>query len=232
MEQVAWSIVVPFHNEAAVVDEVVRRILRTARKLRQVFELVAVDDGSADGTGQRLTAWKGRDARVQPLILPSNIGQFAATQAGIRASRGAHVLTLDGDLQDPPEHLLMLATRLHARADVDVVFAAKASRRDATWMRAASTVYRQIQRMLCGASWPGSVGSYAAMRRPMAEAIAACELRQANLAAVLVAEQCRWDCVPYEREARTNGSSRVGLLGLIAEAVGSWHVVLRSRFQR
>jgi glycosyltransferase involved in cell wall biosynthesis len=216
-----WSVVIPLFNELEVVDELVTRCLNALDALPDSAELVLVDDASHDGTGQHLAAWQQRDARVRPVLLAVNGGQFRATQAGLEAARGRLIVTLDGDLQDPPELIPLLAARLQAEQQVDVVFAAKDSRQDPAWIRAGALLHEKLQRLLCGRPWPGAVGSFAAMRASTTRHVRSAEVQHANLSAVLVGAGARFAVVRYHRALRQNGDSRVGALGLVAEAIGS-----------
>ncbi len=100
------SIVIPIYNEEANLPELLRRCLEMGRTLDRAFEIVLVDDGSKDGSRQMLNAAAERDpAHVVAVLLNRNYGQHAAVMAGLAQARGDIVVTLDGDLQNPPEEV-------------------------------------------------------------------------------------------------------------------------------
>jgi polyisoprenyl-phosphate glycosyltransferase len=97
------SVVVPAHNEAANIAAVHEAISRTVSGLDVDLELIFVDDGSSDGTGQLVEDVAARDGRVRLIELARNFGHQAALWAGLSAATGQAVITLDCDLQHPPE---------------------------------------------------------------------------------------------------------------------------------
>lgn len=99
------SVVIPFYNEADQVEitlEATEQVLASA-DLR--FEILAVDDGSEDGTWDRLTAWSRGNQRIRALRLSRNFGKEAAICAGLDQARGQAVIVMDGDLQHPPQYI-------------------------------------------------------------------------------------------------------------------------------
>lgn len=218
----ALSVVVPVFEEAAVVDELVRRCVAAATATGRTFELLVVDDASGDATPDRLAALAAADPRVVHVRLPVNQGQFGATKAGLARARGALVAVLDGDLQDPPE-LLPRLVEAHDAApagDTTVVFGVKARRRDPLWFRLGRAGYQALQSLL-GASLPSGAGSYSLFPLVLARRVAAVPLASANLAPVLCALGADARIVPYDKAARYDDRSRVGPVGLAREALGS-----------
>jgi glycosyltransferase involved in cell wall biosynthesis len=99
------SIVAPLHNEEDNVGPLFEAIVAQFEPLARPFEVILVDDGSDDGTVQRLAEISGRDPRLRAIHLDGAFGQAAALCAGFDAARGALILTLDGDLQNDPADL-------------------------------------------------------------------------------------------------------------------------------
>ncbi|MFZ5880051.1 MAG: glycosyltransferase family 2 protein [Chloroflexota bacterium] len=97
------DLVIPVFNEAGVVEQTHARLAAALEGLPYDFHFIYVDDGSRDGTADSLSALAARDPRVTTLALSRNFGHQAALTAGLDASRGDAVLTLDGDGQHPPE---------------------------------------------------------------------------------------------------------------------------------
>lgn len=212
------SVVAPVYNEAAVVRELGARIAAAARTVGHPFEVLLVDDCSTDETAALAAALPD----VTHVRLPSNRGQLGATLEGLRRARGEVVVVLDGDLQDPPEVIPSLVAAL--RPGLDVVYAVKARRDDPTWFLAGRLGYRAALRAL-RVDLPSGAGSYCAMTGGMARRVAGFPLRDANLAAILASLGARCATVPYDKEARRDGPSRVGPVGLAREALGSLWLV-------
>jgi hypothetical protein len=127
------------------------------------------------------------------------------------------VVVLDGDLQDPPEHIVDLA-RLLRTHDEDrlVVFAVKSSREASLLFRVARMGYSALSQLAVWRVPPGA-GSYCGMSGPVAQRIAEVRAPWANLAPFVAAAGDRVLAVPYRKAARYDGRSRVGALGLVLE---------------
>ena len=106
------SIVIPVFNEAANVAELHQQLTASLEPMGRPYEILVVDDGSTDGTLQRLVEIEGRDRRLRVLRLRRNFGQTAAFSAGFDHARGEIVVTSDGDLQNDPADIPRLVARL------------------------------------------------------------------------------------------------------------------------
>lgn len=132
------SVVLPVFNEAATVAELHQRLTSALAQTLQTYEIIYVNDGSTDATPGMLDDLAARDSRVSVVHLARNFGQHAALFAGFERVRGENVVTLDADLQNPPEEIPKLLSRLGA--DVDVVAGVRSRRRDPWTRRWASRV--------------------------------------------------------------------------------------------
>lgn len=208
------SVIAPVYNEGAILPELARRCAEAARRVDPAAEVILVDDASTDNTRQLAPALP---ARV--LHLPENRRQLRATQAGLAEARGEVVVVLDGDLQDPPELIPELVAAL--TPGLDVVFAVKRSRQDPWWFHVGRAGYAALLALPGARAVPPGSGAYCAMRRPVAARVAALQLPDGNLAPLLVALGVRFGTVEYAKAPRYDGQSRVGLWGLIREAIPS-----------
>lgn len=114
----AVSVVVTLYDELSSLGELHRRAVEALDGLGVPFELVYVDDGSSDGTFAALELLHAADPRVRAIRLKRNFGQHPAMHAGLSRARGEIVVTMDGDLQNPPEDIPKLVAALHAGYDV------------------------------------------------------------------------------------------------------------------
>ena len=129
------SVVVPMYNELENVEPMLDAVSGALADYPHPWELIVVDDGSRDGTGaalQRHAARLGEHVRIVRLL--RNFGQSAAMQAGIDASRGDVVVTLDGDLQNDPGDIPRLVERLVGE-DLDLVAGRRERRQDGLFLR-------------------------------------------------------------------------------------------------
>lgn len=133
------SVVIPFFNEAELVSDVLREI----RSVLPTAEIIAVDDGSADGTGKIISVLN--DIRL--IALQKNCGQSAAMYAGLRAAKGELIAMMDGDGQNDPAEIPKL---VEAMASADVVFGVRKNRQDTKSRLIASQIANAIRRLALG----------------------------------------------------------------------------------
>jgi dolichol-phosphate mannosyltransferase len=112
------SVVVPVLDEVDCVDELARRVRDAVADENVRLEILFVDDGSTDGTAERLRELHASDAAVKAIHLTRSFGHQAALSAGLRHARGDAVVTMDGDLQHPPEFLPTLVKAWREGTDV------------------------------------------------------------------------------------------------------------------
>jgi glycosyltransferase involved in cell wall biosynthesis len=113
-----YSIVVPFHNEQENVTELYSRLKAVMEQLGASFELVFVDDGSADNTFQVLQEIAAVDSRVVVVKLRRNFGQTSALAAGFHHANGEYVIAMDGDLQHEPTDIPTFVQKLNEGFDI------------------------------------------------------------------------------------------------------------------
>jgi len=131
----ALSLVIPMYQEADSVEPLLQRVHEGLGSYRGPWELICVDDGSSDGTAQRLAKVAERyGSHVRVIRLRRNFGQTAAMQAGIDAARGELIATLDGDLQNDPADIPRMVEELTKR-DLDLLQGWRVERRDALLLR-------------------------------------------------------------------------------------------------
>ena len=141
------SVVVPVCDEAATIDALVERVRTTMDDLGARWELVVVDDGSTDGSGDRLDRIAADDSRLRVVHLADNCGQSAALWCGFHHARGSRIATLDGDLQVFPEDLPELLRQLDD-GGVDAVVGIRTARRDSSWKRLSSRFANAVRNRL------------------------------------------------------------------------------------
>ena len=142
-----YSIVVPAHDEEAVIDELVARLGPVLDQLDGDAEVILVDDGSHDSTYELMRGVSQRDPRFRVVRLSRNFGHQTAITAGVDFATGDAVVILDADLQDPPEVILQLASRW--REGYDVVYAVRDIREGETPFKrlSATAFYRAFNRI-------------------------------------------------------------------------------------
>lgn len=123
------SIVVPVFNEAESIPELVERTFAAMEALGRPFEMILVDDGSTDGSREIFARLTRERPGLKVIRFSRNYGQTAAFAAGFDAASGGIIVTMDGDLQNPPEEIGRLVEDLEAR-DLDLVSGWRKDRKD------------------------------------------------------------------------------------------------------
>jgi len=141
------SVVVPVYNEIDNVVPLVERVRTTLDPLEMSWELVAIDDGSTDGSGERLDELARSEDRLRVLHFQENCGQSAGLDAGFKHARGRLVALLDADLQTFPEDLPRLLEVLESEG-LDAVVGIRAERRDTGWKRFSSRFANGVRNRL------------------------------------------------------------------------------------
>jgi glycosyltransferase involved in cell wall biosynthesis len=144
---VELSVVVPIYNEIGNVDPLLDRVRATLDDIGISWELVAVDDGSSDGSGERLDELAKSEERLRVLHFIENCGQSAGLDAGFRHARGNLIALLDADLQTYPEDLPKLLDMLESEG-VDAVVGIRAERQDTGWRRFSSRFANGVRNRL------------------------------------------------------------------------------------
>ncbi|MCQ3936097.1 MAG: glycosyltransferase [Chloroflexi bacterium] len=145
--KITYSIVAPIYNEIDNLPELHRRVKEVMDTTGAPWELILVDDGSTDGSTDKIRELAKADPAVRPVIFARNFGHQVAITAGWDYARGDAIVIIDADLQDPPEVILELAKKW--KEGYEVVYAVRAEREGESWFKlwTASVFYRLIYRI-------------------------------------------------------------------------------------
>lgn len=203
------SVVIPARNEAAnlaaLIDEV-----RQALKGHS-YEIVIVDDGSDDDTPALLAGLSAADPRIVHLRHPRSLGQSAGIQSGTRKAKGKHVVTLDGDGQNDPAYIPVLAERL-ADPAIGLVAGQRLGRKDSAAKRFASRIANGVRRTLLGDGTRDAGCGLKAYQRDAFLALPYFETMHRFLPALFLADGWRVDLVDVVDRPRRHGASKYGNL--------------------
>ncbi|MCL4269218.1 MAG: glycosyltransferase family 2 protein [Anaerolineales bacterium] len=145
--KITYSIIAPIYNEIDNLSELYRRVKEVMDSAGEPWELILVDDGSTDGSTEKIRELAEQDKTVRPVIFARNFGHQVAITAGWDYARGDAVVIIDADLQDPPEVILELAAKW--KEGYEVVYAVRGEREGESWFKlwTASVFYRLIYRI-------------------------------------------------------------------------------------
>ena len=204
------SVVVPLYNEVDNVEDLHRQLTAALQPTGRSFELVLVDDGSTDGTREKLLALEAGDPRVRAVLLRRNFGLTAAFSAGFDLSRGDVVVTSDGDLQNDPGDIPALVAKLETE-DLDMVCGWRRERHDPLSKRVPSFLANRLISWATGVKLHDYGCSLKAMRGEVARGIRLYGEMHRFIPAVASWMGVSLAEVPVNHRPRTRGRSKYGL---------------------
>lgn len=193
----------PVYGNESSLRELHRRLADTMEIINTGFEVIFVDDGSPDGSLVALNELAAEDRRTRILPLAKNCGQSRAITAALRIATGARIVTLDADLQDPPEAIPQLLEVLGGRDGA--VFAGRRGSYESVGRRLTSRIYKGILKLMTG--MPRDAGAFVAMSRAVADRIIEMKGGRASLSAMIALTGFPMTSVPIRRNRRPQGRS-------------------------
>ncbi len=208
------SVVVPVYNEEGCLQELIDRTLAALDSTGKKFEFILVDDGSRDRSPEIMRqAGEKRPDEVICCILNRNYGQHSAIMAGFSLVRGDLVITLDADLQNPPEEIPNLVAA--AELGNDVVGTVRQNRQDTLFRRTASKIVNRVAQKATGVKMKDYGCMLRAYRRHVVDAMLLCNERSTFIP-VLGNSFARNTCeIPVKHNERAVGDSKYSLWKLI-----------------
>ena len=208
------SIVIPVYNEEQSLPELLRRTEAACAKLNHDYEIVLVDDGSRDDSADILQSAAEREgSHVVAVILNRNYGQHAAIMAGFEQSTGDLVITLDADLQNPPEEIPRLVEK--AALGFDVVGTVRSNRQDSAWRRWPSKLINLAVKRSTGVAMNDYGCMLRAYRRSVVDAMLACRERSTFIPILANSFARHTTEVLVEHAEREHGDSKYSPMRLV-----------------
>jgi polyisoprenyl-phosphate glycosyltransferase len=215
------SIVIPVYNEEDVLPLLAKRLRPVADRLDTTYEVLAVDDGSSDATPVVLQRLHREWPQLRIVRLRANAGHQAAISAGLAAARGHYVVTLDADLQDPPEVITSMLDAARSQG-VDVVYGVRSDRStDSAFKRLSARAFYRLIRTMSGTHAQVDAGDYRMMSRATVDAVNALPEHHRVLRFVVPALGFPSASVPYRRDERAAGKSKYPLAKMVRLSLDS-----------
>jgi glycosyltransferase involved in cell wall biosynthesis len=207
-DPVRLSLVIPVFDEEEAIEPFLERVERVFAPYPAVeLELVFVNDGSADGTLEKLLARQRTDPRIRVVDLSRNFGKEAALTAGLHAARGQAVVPIDVDLQDPPEVILEMLARW--REGYEVVLGRRANRESDAWAKRSSAAwFYRVHNQIANPKLPENVGDFRLVDRCVVEALKELPESRRFMKGLFAWIGFRTTCVDYTRPRRVAGTTK------------------------
>jgi glycosyltransferase involved in cell wall biosynthesis len=211
------SAVIPVYNGRECLPELRRRLGEVLSAQGEPFEIIFVDDGSRDGGWSLLREFAAADARIKAIRLMRNHGQHNALLCGIRAASFPVTLTLDDDLQHPPEEIPKLLSALDGERDV--VYGVFPEERHGWARTLASRITKKALRQAMGAPEVENVSALRVFRTGLRDAFASYQGPMPNIDVMLSWGTTRFTAVAVRHEPRLTGTSGYTLRKLVVHAL-------------
>ena len=213
-ERLLHSLVVPVFNEVAGIDAFHVRVSAVLSSIGEDYEIVYVDDGSTDGSWQRLAEIAASDDHVRVVRFSRNFGHQIAITAGHDYAHGDTVVTIDSDLQDPPELIPEMIARW--REGAEIVYAVRTDRRGETrFKKASASVFYRMLRRLSDVDMPVDVGDFRLLSRRAADALRSMPEQQRYVRGMVAWLGFETASVGYVRGLRAAGQTKYPLRKMV-----------------
>ena len=206
------SVVLPVFNEAAVLPRLHELVQAALIATGCRFEILFVNDGSTDGSGEGLDVLARDHSHVRVLHLSRNFGHQSAVQAGLAHATGDAVIVMDSDLQDDPQAVPRMVDAW--LAGHDVVYAVRAGRQESAWKRGLFYAFYRVLNALSATPFPEDAGNFGLMDRRVVELVSQLPETDRYFAGLRGWVGFRQTGIPVARLARYDDCPRVSLRGL------------------
>jgi undecaprenyl-phosphate 4-deoxy-4-formamido-L-arabinose transferase len=210
------SVVVPVYNAEATLGELVRRLELVLEGVASEYEVLLVNDASRDRSWPAIRELSARNPRIRGIDLMRNYGQHNALLCGIRKARYSVLVTLDDDLQNPPEEIPKLLLRLSG--DADVVYGCPEREQHNLWRNLASRITKIALQSVMGAATARRVSAFRVFRTSLREAFAFYRGPFVSIDTLLAWGTSRFDSVSVKHDVRKDGISNYTFMKLVTHA--------------
>jgi undecaprenyl-phosphate 4-deoxy-4-formamido-L-arabinose transferase len=207
------SVLVPVLNEEESLPELQQRLHTTLEGMGRAYEIIYINDGSTDGTGDILDGFHRGDQRVKIIEFNRNYGQHMALFAGFEYAKGDVVVTIDADLQNPPEEIPRLVEK--AEEGYEVVATIRRQRKDSILRKLPSYIVNRITARLVGVDLKDYGCMLRAYRRNIIDCINMCQESSSFIPALANTFARRITEIEVSHEERKKGTSKYSLFKLL-----------------
>jgi undecaprenyl-phosphate 4-deoxy-4-formamido-L-arabinose transferase len=211
------SAVVPVYHSEQTLRPLIERLRPVLSQAAPEYEIILVNDGSRDASWDVIRELSASDARVRGINLMRNYGQHNALLAGVRAARHELIVTLDGDLQNPPEEIPKLLAKLEE--GFEVVYGRPEQEQHGFWRDLASRMTKTVLQETMGAETAGHVSAFRAFRSSLRAAFGDYRGPFVSIDVLLTWSTSRFAAIPVRHDPRAAGVSHYTFRKLVLHAL-------------
>lgn len=213
------SIVIPVYNSEKSLPELIQRLESVLTSMHCPFEVILVNDGSRDGSWSQISHLAETHSWVHGLDLMRNYGQHNALLAGIRSANYDAIVTLDDDLQNPPEEIPYLLNKLYEGKGFDVVYGTPKREQHGLWRDLASQVTKMALQGAMGVKIARNVSAFRAFRTHIRQAFMDYQGPYVSIDVLLTWGTTQFAAIRVRHEPRLIGQSNYTFRKLVIHAV-------------
>ena len=224
--EVILSVVLPAYNEEEIINQSLSKINSVLTSINCTYEIIVVDDGSRDKTLEFLVQLQTSISQLRVIKLDRNLGHMAAIAAGLEASIGQFVVTIDSDLQDPPEHipemLDLISKNDGTGVKTEVVQAIRIDRtNDSRFKRSTAKLYYKLIKLITGVQAIPDAADYRIMSRRVVNTLVALPEKRKIYRLLIPHLGFKTKTIGIKREKRSAGESKYNLRVMFSLALNS-----------
>lgn len=209
------SVVIPCYNSQKAIKELNERLYACLESLKVEYEIIYVNDHSKDNTLEELKLLVQTGAHIKIIDLMFNVGQFRALYCGLNNAKGKYIVTIDDDLQHPPEEIIKLYSTIKERSDIDAVFGRYEEKKHSLFRNVGTALIKFINEKLYGKPTHLTMSSFRIMRRELVETVLNHKTISPVLGAIILKSTQRIINVDVRHDLRKYGKSNYSLAKLL-----------------
>ena len=210
MNDLVLDIIVPLYNDCDVLAALCEAVFSEINGKFKSFRLILVDDGSIDSTFENAMEMREKYQSLEVIRLAGNFGQHRAILAGLRSTNADIIAVMDSDLQDRPEHILIMVEKM-LEDDTPMAIARRASRNDSLWKKIGSITFATLSNILVPFKVDPHLGAFRVLRKNVVKQICDVKEHTGTPFSMLYSLKVPYSIVDLDRDARVAGKSGYNL---------------------
>jgi polyisoprenyl-phosphate glycosyltransferase len=228
-----YSVVIPVYKSERILEDLYARLVKVFDSIiKEPYEILFIDDASPDGSWLKLQELHRKDARVKIIRLSKNFGQHCALMCGFNYVSGEYIITMDDDLQHPPEEIPKLINAINNKPDIEVVIGKYEKKEHSWWRNIGSYLNRVIMIKIFSLDKSYRGSSFRIFRSNTVKAMIQQTTYQPRIGRILKMVTDKYDFVTVEHQPRKHGKSGYSIWrlskDLINNVLNNSNVILRA----
>ena len=213
--EIDLSIVIPVYNSEKMLMQLYERLTAVLQSITGSYEIIMIDDCSHDSSWELLEKIHSGDNRLKIIQLMKNVGQHKAIMCGFNHVRGRYIITLDDDLQFPPEEIPKLVHALNEDSEIDAIFGIPQKRKHNFFKNISSEIFKRITSLISNKKRDLRITSFIIIKREIVDELLKKNLYFATIGSHLLSITLKAKNVIVDHKKRLEGSSQYTLSKLI-----------------